>query len=220
MNYRIFVTALSILLSLNASSRADETAVSFNDSSILVGGTGSNVYGWEFSASSDVQVTSLGVYDYFKGDGLLAQHAVGIWDVSDPSQLLVSAIIPAGNSAPIVQDFRFVDISPVTLAGGHDYVVAALYQSDDNSVGSLNAPGWQLTVGPGLQFGGYRSGDLPTTALIFPVNYISGQEEAFGPNFTYNVVPEPSMPSLCVLGAVVLFFLRKNHALAFAHGSA
>lgn len=209
MHCRILVTTMAAIVGIVASSHADETAVSLNNSSFYAGSSGLNVYGWEFSTSSDIQLTSMGLYD-FLNPGFVAQHPIGIWDVSNPSQLLVSAIIPAGTVAPVVQGFRYVDINPVTLASGHDYVIAALYSSDDYFVGSLNANNFQLTMGPGLEFGGYRYGaSYPTTTLSFPTGYIPGQGEGFGPNFTYDVVPEPSMSSLCVLAIAISFFVRK-----------
>lgn len=209
INHRFLVPAIAVIVGIVASSRADDTAVSFNDSTIDVGTGGSGVYGWQFSTSVDIQVSSLGLYDYFKGDGLVAQHSVGIWDLSNPSQLLISATIPEGSSTPIAQDFRYVNVSPVILPAGQNYVIGALYQSDDNLVGSLNAPNWQLIVGDGLQFDGYRYGALGASTLNFPSGYIPGQQEAFGPNFTYTIVPEPSLWSLCVLGATAVSFSRR-----------
>ncbi len=208
MNSRIFFT-MTAIVGIVASSRADETAASLNNSQPTAGSSGSDVYGWEFSTSLDIQVTSLGLYDYLN-PGFVTQHPIGIWDISDPSQPLTSTIIPAGTVAPIAQGFRYVDVNPVTLLAGHDYVVAALYDSEDFGVGSLNASVWQLTMGPGLQFGGYRYGaQYPTTTLSFPTGYVPGQEEIFGPNFTYNIVPEPSMSGLCLLGSAILFISRK-----------
>ena len=209
ISFRILVTTMAVIAGIDVSSCASETAASFDDSLINVGGSGPDVYGWEFSTLSDIQVTSLGLYDYYHGDGLTGSHPIGIWDVSHPSQPLVSVIMPAGNIAPIIQDFRYVNISPVILVAGNDYVIAALYHTDDDTVDALNAPNWLLTMGAGLQFDGYRSGSFPTTDLSFPSYFFPGQEGVFGPNFTYNVVPEPSVPSLCVLGAGVLYFSRK-----------
>jgi hypothetical protein len=201
MSHRSLVTAIIITVGMVASTRADETAVAFDDSRILVGLSGPATYGWQFYALSDIQISALGLYDYFRGDGLASQHAVGIWDVSDPSQPLVSAVIPAGSLTPIVQDFRYVSVKAVTLPAGHDYAIGALYMSDDDTVGALHAPNWLLTVGPGLQFGGYRYGGLSSGVLTFPETYLAGRQETFGPNFTYTI-PEPDVLSLfciCVL---------------------
>ena len=209
MNHQRLGVAVLITATLVTSLRADETAVAFDDSSINVGTGGSLVDGWQFSTLSDIQVSALGLYDYYKGDGFSEQHPVGIWEISNPSQPLVSAVIPAGTVAPLVQDFRYVTVDPVTLPAGHDYAIGALYIYGDATVGALNAPNWLLTVGPGLQFDGRRFGGLSSSILTFPENYAPGQEQSFGPNFTYTVVPEPSLLTLCVLGATVLLCWTK-----------
>jgi hypothetical protein len=204
MNHRSLVTAMVITVGMVVSTRADETAVAFDDSTIGVGGGGSAVYGWQFSTLSDIQISALGLYDFFRGDGLASQHPIGIWDVSNPSQPLVTAVIPAGSLTPIVQDFRYVNVEAVILPAGHDYAIGALYMSDDDTVGALNAPNWLLTVGPGLQFGGYRYGGLSSNILTFPETYLASEQETFGPNFTYTVVPEPDVLSLLCIGALIL----------------
>jgi len=208
MNYRALVMTIAVLAGAVEFARADETAVSFDDSTINVGTGGLNMYGWQFSTVSEIQISSLGVYDFYRGDGLLSQHPIAIWDVLDPAHPLVSAVIPAG-VAPEVNDFRFVNVSPVMLPADHDFVIAALYDLNDDGVGALNAPNWLLTTGPGLEFGGYRFGQYPTTDLTFPQFYIPGEEEVFGPNFTYSVVPEPSTWSLMGLGGAALIFSKR-----------
>jgi hypothetical protein len=195
-----------------ASTRADETAVSFDDSAMFIGEGGTDVYGWQFSTVSDIQISALGLYDYYHGDGLSAQHTIAIWDVSNPSQPLFSAVIPAGSLTPIMEDFRYVNVTPVTLPAGHDYVIGALYLSDDVLVGAINNPSWLLTVGPGLQFGGSRAGAAPSAVLAFPGYYSPGDQDGFGPNFTYTIVPEPGTLGLLALGCSLgggLYFRRK-----------
>ncbi len=208
MNHRRLAAVVVITTALLASANASDTAVAFDDSSIYVGAGGWGVFGWQFSTLSDIQISSLGLYDYYKGDGFTAQHPVGIWDLSLPSQLLLSAVIPAGAVAPLVHDFRYVDVNPVILPAGHDYAIGALFINDDDTVGALNAPRWLLTVGPGLQFDGRRWGGASSSILTFPENYAPGQEESFGPNFTYTIIPEPSTLALCLLGATALLVRR------------
>lgn len=210
MNYWPLVANVFAAVGILASARGDETAVAFDNSTIGVGEGGSAVYGWQFSTLSDIQISALGLYDFFRGDGFVAQHPVAIWDISDPSQPLVSTVIPAGTLAPIVQGFRYVSVHPVVLPAGHDYAIGALYMSDDDTVGALNTSDWSLTVGPDLQFDGYRYGGMSSPVLTFPESYIAGEQETFGPNFTYTIVPEPSALDLCVLGSVVLPFLMKT----------
>lgn len=201
MSLQRIAVATAITASAIFPVRAVETAVAFNDSAIIVGGGGWAVYGWQFSTTSAIQISTVGLYDYFRGDGFVAQHPIGIWDLSNPSQTLLATLIPSGTVAPSAQNFRYVNVDPLILPAGHNYVIAALYKSDDDTVGALNAPNWSLTVGPGLQFAGRRAGGLSSSVLVFPQSFYPGQEESFGPNFTYTVIPEPSMLSLCLLAA-------------------
>src|SRR5436190_13209599 len=164
-----FILCATAFPFLADSARADQTAIAFDPDQNTFGGFGN--FGWQFTALSDISVSSLGLYDGrsgfdggFTGDGLVDSHAIGIWDVADPSIPLVSALIPSGTGAPLSNGFRFVDTGPVTLSANHEYVIAALYPSQDltsldQTTGSTNNPGFVLTVSPKIEFGGYRWND-------------------------------------------------------------
>jgi hypothetical protein len=200
------------------SARADQTAIGFDTdrSWNLQGGPGT--FGWQFTARADIQISSLGLYDNsgifgggFPGDGLLESHAIGIWDVADPSIPLVSALIPAGTGAPLLSGFRFVDTGIVTLTANHEYVIAALYPSpdltsEDFTTGSANNPDFVLTVSPEIEFGGYRFNNN-SSMLAFPENHEPGLLFAFGPNFM--IVPEPPSLTLSLLGLMALLLSCK-----------
>jgi hypothetical protein len=159
---------------------------------------GNGVFGWQFTTRSNIQVTALGIYDNpgvygggYPGDGLLESHAIGIWDVSNHANPVVSAIIPSGTAASLVSGFRWVNIPQVTLIAGHDYVVAGLYSNidpKDLTTGAVNNPAFVLTVGRDIQFGGYRAAGYPV--LDFPEYYAPGVQFAFGPNFQYTIISE------------------------------
>ncbi len=207
--------ALALAASLVGPAHAGQVAVSFDTSQTWSLEGGSGTYGWQFTTQSDIEITSLGLYDSpgllgggFAGDGLIESHAIGIWDVSNPSEPLVSAIIPAGTQAPLTDGFRYVTTSPVMLSANHEYVIAAVYSSQDviNSdymTGFNNNATFALTVGPGIEIEGYRY-HLPAE-LVFPENYSPGlQFVPFGPNFTYQSVPEPSGLILGVIATMTL----------------
>ena len=199
---------MAIIAILVGTSRADQTAVTFNYP-FWSGGTGVGVYGWQFTARSDIRISALGIYDDpgvydggFIGNGLLEQHTIGIWEVSNHSSPLGSSLIPAGTVAPLVNGFRYVNISPLELLAGRDYVIAATYQAQDWTTGDYTrnpAPG--MTISPEINFGGYRSSG--SSVLVFPQTYNPGIWYGFGPNFTYTVVPEPSTLAICMLGAAL-----------------
>jgi hypothetical protein len=206
---------LTVAAIMVGSARADETAITFI-APPTDGAAGPGVGGWQFAARSDISILALGLYDAagiygggFIGDGLREEHAVGIWDVSNPSTPLVSTLIPAGTLATLVDGFRYISTSPVVLPANHDYVIAALFSDaaqKDFTVGTLSgAP--IIQVGPELELGGRRYGGS-AAALVFPEYYAPGELFGFGPNFTYSVVAEPSTFGLCTLAAAALFASR------------
>jgi hypothetical protein len=196
---------------------ADQAAVSFDWSHIWNSGGGQGIYGWQFTPKTTIQVTGLGLYDAaritdggFPGDGLAESHTIAIWSVTTPSTPLLTAALPSGTTAPINSGFRYVDTAPFTLSAGLHYVIAARYAdplAQDVIVGEFNNPSFALTVSPDIQFDGYRAFG-PTTTLMFPIGYFPGTLYAFGPNFTYTVVPEPSSLVLWTLASVLLSFVR------------
>jgi hypothetical protein len=120
-------------------------AVSFS-SNIHSTLTGDNhTFGWQFSLSKPVQVTSLGVYDLFAGDGLAASHSIGLW--TDTGTLLTSATVAP--SDPVEPDFfRYTAIPPLTLTPG-TYVIGAFYETASDA--TINqAP--DFTTAPGITF--------------------------------------------------------------------
>jgi hypothetical protein len=203
--YQSILVAVAMAATLVGSARADQTAVAFDTTPLwgMYGGQGE--FGWQFATRSNIQISALGLYDNpdivhaggFCGDGLLQAHPIGMRDVSNPSQPLVSSLIPAGTAAWLLKGFRYVNTSPVVLVAGHDYAIAAVYPQPvlgvmGWSTGALNNSSFVLTVGPELEFGGYCWDS--SEALAFPENYVPGQLIAFGPNFIYTVVPEPLGP--------------------------
>jgi hypothetical protein len=101
---------------------------------------------------------------------------------------LVSALIPAGTAAQLINGFRYVGAGPVVLPAGHDYVIGALFSDalTDDMAFEVNNPTFVLNVSPAVEFGGYRY----STTFAFPDVYLAGEVGAFGPNFVYTVVPE------------------------------
>jgi hypothetical protein len=56
-------------------------------------------------------------------DGLNISHDVGIWD--QDHNLIVSATVSAGTAAPVIGEYRYVEISPFLLTAGQTYVIGA-----------------------------------------------------------------------------------------------
>ena len=213
MKLPLIAFAAVLAATLAGSVHADQTAIAFDATKLwgLDGGTG--VFGWQFTTHSDIQVSALGIYDSagfgYVGDGLLESHLIAIWDVSSPSTPLVSGTIPDNANATLVDGFRYVSTPLVTLTAGHNYVIGALYPHTwDQTTGAINNPGFVLTVDSALGFGGYQWSNAG--ALSFPPNYVPGSQFAFGPNFTFTTVPEPSIFALCALAIAPLLRLRRG----------
>jgi hypothetical protein len=203
---------------------ADEVAAAFDISRPWGLGGGQGVYGWQFIANSEIQVLTVGIYDNpgiygggFVGDGLVEPHIVSIWDVSEHASPLVSAATHLGAADPQLNGFRYVRVSPVVLRPGREYVIAATYPNNDIPInpnkdltaGSFGDSSFVLTLGEGLTFGGYRSVADSSGLPVFPDYYFPGDLYAFGPNFTYMVVPEPSSFALWGIGAGVLWGITR-----------
>jgi hypothetical protein len=58
-------------------------------------------------------------------DGLAESHEVGLWD--SLGNLLAETTVVTGD--PLVNQWRYSDVTPVTLAAGADYFVGALFTS-------------------------------------------------------------------------------------------
>ena len=222
--YVVFVTLAAATFHVG-SARAGQAAVAFDTSRYWSMQGGAGVYGWQFTTRSDIQISSLGIYDGdfngpggFPGDGLAESHAIAIWDVASPSDPLVSALIPAGTEAPLVSGFRYVSTRPVTLTANREYVIAALYSIQDSihldyMTGLVNNSSFDLTVSPDIEIGAGGYWENGQSALVFPEEgYLSGLQWApFGANFIYTtIVPEPSSFTLSVLATIIFFCWSKS----------
>jgi hypothetical protein len=205
-----FTPAVSLgivfLLLLGVPAQADDLAWS------ITGAIGSASYGspasmegMEFTPTANITVTSVGWYDdtYATASGLALSHEVGIWRLSD-TQLLASAVVPAGTGAPLVNYFRFQAINPLALTSGVTYVIAGLgHTQPDPDV--LTTPGSSLTVSPVITIGDWRTG---TSSFSFPTYEVPASTRIMGPTFQY--VPEPATFVFLVPAALIV--LRRRGA--------
>lgn len=83
--------------------------------------------GFLFSTNSSVTVTSLGYFDAGQ-DGFAVAHTVGIYD--DCGNLVTSITLDAGTGDTLDGDFRYHSITPVVLAAGKTYTLAATTGGD------------------------------------------------------------------------------------------
>lgn len=203
----------------------DLTTLSQNSFAGTVGGIFLTTYSYY------PQVDCLGYADP-TGAPLTDSHVVSLWDNNAPGggeALIASATVPAGDAAPLIDGYRWVQLSStVQLTYGHYYVIGAQTDGvdlwgdlisnsspDDGSNGQINWNSQYVQLGSGWEFsrgGRYDSaGDYPNE----PPNQTSLQDSIYpAANLGFGVipVPEPASLSLGAGGAALVFarVLRKS----------
>jgi len=203
-------TAIIVVLSLNALAFASYAAVlTFNEAT---GGSGANQnqsVGWQFNVLSPITVGDLEWYDPTR-NGLSTQHMVGIWNSG--GTLLTSALIPAGAVAGLDGMFRFVLVTPITLAVGNGYIVGGenfSTNTDRLACGSGGSCDGLLsqTLDPRLAFVNATFSDIGS-GFVAPTQFSVAHEGFYGPSFSAAAVPEPSSMLLlvtAVLGVLISY---------------
>jgi hypothetical protein len=153
--------------------------------------------GWEFSTNHAITVNALGFFDDSQ-DGLAESHDVGLWDSA--GNLLAETTVVTGD--PLVNQWRYSDVTPVTLAAGADYFVGALFTSGaDNVVFTGTSADVTTTANISYIQATFAAGG----SLSDPTN-ADGTPGFFGPNISANAVPESSTWAMMMLGFAGLGF--------------
>jgi hypothetical protein len=202
--------------------RADTIALSFTSGA----GSGTQqphnlTLGWSFTLSSSILVTQLGLWDGAGpgtggsvGDGFGSAHDVTLWTSAGVS--LATATIPAGTTANLVNDFRYVSLLSPTLLAPGTYVISAYYAQTSFDIDFANAG--TITTASGVTYG--TAGDLSGASSspfhgsrsilgnFFPTTDIEfAPKSFFGPNFQFNgAVPEASSTLMLLLLGVAAIF--------------
>jgi hypothetical protein len=117
---QVRVTAFFILFGFTVLSASATSVYNFSSAPTATDTTLS--FGFQFSTNTAITVASLGYFDD-GGDGFASVHRVGIFD-SD-GDLLASTTLGTGTTDPLVGQFRFQSITPILLAAGQTYTLAA-----------------------------------------------------------------------------------------------
>jgi hypothetical protein len=170
-------------------------------------------FGFQFSTNQAVTVSALGYYDA-GGDGLAVSHNVGLFD--SVGTLLVSATVNAGTMEPLIDNFRYVSISPLSLTAGALYTIAATTGGGGDSfaygvIGSTIS-GFS-TISP-VQIGSNAGTFVYTSeGLVFPTEQF-GYSLYAGPNFLTGPcdvaqTPEPAPAALLGSSLTGLLLARR-----------
>jgi PEP-CTERM motif len=153
--------------------------------------------GYQFSLSSTVTVNALGVWN----DGAGYSHDAGIWD--SVGNLITSTTVTGGD--PLVDNFLWQSISPVTLGPGTYTIGDQLYEAGNIYSIPVSASG--VTTIP--QYTWLADEQVPGPGLVWPTGSYGG----YGQNGILSVdfsvsggVPEPSTWALMLIGFAGLGF--------------
>jgi len=197
-------------LSFNA--EANEIALDFDTTQAdYLFAAGDSTFGWEFTVSNPVTVSSLGFFDA-EEPGLIEPHAVGIWDLS--SSLLASTMVGNdGQPYPATGgegQWIFQSVSPVQLGAG-TYVIGAHYPTPrgDMITTDIFRGALDPIPPPSISWNNQRGGG---SGFVFPSNVAVNIVGGFGPSFL--LVPEPESISMFIFFAVTMLpaRLRKQRA--------
>ena len=169
--------------------------------------TSTRGYSFNVTEAQGINVTHLTFFDNL-ADGLAESHDVGLWNSA--GVLLASTTVSAGVVNPLdaTGKFRSQAITPLFLAPGNDYVVAAVFLVGSADLQAINMTG--LVMGAGLTYGQTRFNNNGVNSLSFPTNTIS-QVGLPGGSFIYTPVPEPATLVAIGLGGLMLLLRRRTN---------
>jgi len=183
-------------------------------------------FGMDFTPSAPagkvIEVTQLGLYSGLLGGGTGTGFAGDDFATLFNSSGTVLAQLEFGNGTgngtlvPGTSDYVKTLSTPVFLAAGTTYTIAAFYTSGTDHLANVGtgytAPGetgspFISYVGAG-RYGGAGASSYPGTVDSGPANRYNG------PTFAFQVVPEPSSFVLSGLGAVAMLLAIRRRGRA------
>lgn len=162
----------------------------------VIGANQSATAGWAFRVGAEaVEVRALGMYD--AANGMQDAHRIGLWTAS--GTLLAQATLPSGTAAPRIGSYRYVTITPVTLAAEQTYVIGAYFgpvaDQCTTDCGDVMLYRGDEVYDPRITFVQSRQtlSVAGAGSLAIPNVFAGVNEGFFGPNFllSADVTPDP-----------------------------
>lgn len=175
---------------------ADTPAATMDNTSGQALADGPFTLGWQFSTSSTINVTWLGVV-YFGPLG--ESHDVGIWNSS--GTLMGSATVPSGSCGFQVNQFCYALTSFKLTPGTYD--LGAVWLDGTDPMLFPTSPILNFATASGITY--IQNDFIAGSTLTDPTNHTAPPPGYFGPNFLFTsttTVPEPG--SLVLLSSGLL----------------